>query len=96
MGLKTEGFYEILFGLNWAIPLAQARTFLLIPRRRFEPMIKRIIEYSAHNRVLILIVTSIFIFFGAYSFKQIPVDAIPDLSDTKLLYIPDGIARPTL
>jgi copper/silver efflux system protein len=48
-------------------------------------VIKRIIEFSATNRVLVLIVTAVFIALGIYSVKKIPLDAIPDLSDTQVI-----------
>ncbi|OYZ23529.1 MAG: CusA/CzcA family heavy metal efflux RND transporter [Bdellovibrio sp. 28-41-41] len=48
-------------------------------------MIKRIIEFSATNRVLVLVITAVFIAFGIYSVKKIPLDAIPDLSDTQVI-----------
>ncbi len=48
-------------------------------------MIKRIIEFSAHNRFLVLFITFIFVLGGIYSLKKIPMDAIPDLSDTQVI-----------
>ena len=48
-------------------------------------MIKRIIEFSAHNRLLVLVTTFVLIAFGIYSAKNIPLDAIPDLSDTQVI-----------
>jgi len=48
-------------------------------------VIKRIIEFSAHNRLLVLILTSVLIGLGIYSLKTIPLDAIPDLSDTQVI-----------
>lgn len=48
-------------------------------------MIKRIIEFSAHNRFLVLMITAVFIGFGIYSSQKIPLDAIPDLSDTQVI-----------
>lgn len=48
-------------------------------------MIKRIIEFSAHNRFLVLAVTAVFIALGIFSLKRIPLDAIPDLSDTQVI-----------
>ncbi len=48
-------------------------------------MIKKIIEFSAHNRVLVIILTALFMVAGAYSLKKIPLDAIPDLSDTQVI-----------
>ena len=48
-------------------------------------MIKRIIEFSAHNRFLVIMITAILLVIGAYSLKKIPLDAIPDLSDTQVI-----------
>lgn len=48
-------------------------------------MIKRIIEFSAHNRLLVLVITAVFIGLGIYSVQKIPLDAIPDLSDTQVI-----------
>lgn len=48
-------------------------------------MIKRIIEFSATNRVLVLAITSVFVAMGIYSLQTIPLDAIPDLSDTQVI-----------
>ncbi len=48
-------------------------------------MIKRIIEFSATNRLLVLTITAVFIALGIYSVKKIPLDAIPDLSDTQVI-----------
>lgn len=48
-------------------------------------MIKRIIEFSAHNRFLVLVITSVLVGLGIYSLKNIPLDAIPDLSDTQVI-----------
>jgi Cu(I)/Ag(I) efflux system membrane protein CusA/SilA len=48
-------------------------------------MIKGVIEFSAHNRFLVIAITSIFLVLGVYSLKHIPLDAIPDLSDTQVI-----------
>lgn len=48
-------------------------------------MIKKIIEFSAHNRFLVLACTALFTVLGIYSLKHIPMDAIPDLSDTQVI-----------
>lgn len=48
-------------------------------------MVTRIIDFSARNRFLVLALVFIFILLGAYSLKHIPVDAIPDLSDTQVI-----------
>lgn len=48
-------------------------------------MIKRVIEFSAYNRFLVLAMVGILMALGYYSLKRIPVDAIPDLSDTQVI-----------
>ncbi|MBC7429546.1 MAG: efflux RND transporter permease subunit [Bacteriovorax sp.] len=48
-------------------------------------MIKKIIVFSAHNRFLIIFLTAIAMLGGVYSLKKIPLDAIPDLSDTQVI-----------
>ena len=48
-------------------------------------MIRSIIRFSAHNRVLVLIVVALACGYGMYTLRQIPVDAIPDLSDTQVI-----------
>lgn len=48
-------------------------------------MIKKIIEFSAHNRFLVLAITAVFAAVGFYCLKHIPMDAIPDLSDTQVI-----------
>lgn len=48
-------------------------------------MIKKIIEFSAHNRFLVIIISAVLLLIGVYSLKKIPLDAIPDLSDTQVI-----------
>lgn len=48
-------------------------------------MIKKIIEFSVHNRMLVIFLTLVLVGFGIYSVKKIPLDAIPDLSDTQVI-----------
>lgn len=48
-------------------------------------MVTRIIDFSARNRFLILSVVIIFSLLGVYALKRIPLDAIPDLSDTQVI-----------
>jgi len=48
-------------------------------------MIKKLIEFSAHHRFLVLTITFILMGLGIYSLKHIPLDAIPDLSDTQVI-----------
>jgi len=48
-------------------------------------MIERIIEYSAKNKFLVLILTAIAVGFAIWSMHQVRLDAIPDLSDTQVI-----------
>src|ERR1700693_491987 len=48
-------------------------------------MIKRIIRFSAENRVLVLMAVAVAVLYGIYTVRHIPVDAIPDLSDTQVI-----------
>lgn len=48
-------------------------------------MIKRIIEFSAHHRFLVIMITAVAMVVGIYCLKKIPLDAIPDLSDTQVI-----------
>ena len=48
-------------------------------------MINRIIELSARNRFLVLLFVVAATIGGWYSMKTIPLDAIPDLSDTQVI-----------
>lgn len=48
-------------------------------------MIQRVIEYSARNRFIVFLMVSFLILWGYWSLKKIPLDAIPDLSDTQVI-----------
>src|SRR5512147_1223654 len=48
-------------------------------------MIRALIRFSAHNRFLVLLATSVVVAYGLYTLTHIPVDAIPDLSDTQVI-----------
>jgi Cu(I)/Ag(I) efflux system membrane protein CusA/SilA len=48
-------------------------------------MINRIIELSARNRVAVFLLMAAAVVAGWYSMQSIPLDAIPDLSDTQVI-----------
>ena len=48
-------------------------------------MIRRIIEWSLANRLLVLLATLLLAVWGAYAARHIALDAIPDLSDTQVI-----------
>jgi copper/silver efflux system protein len=48
-------------------------------------MIKRIISFSANNKMLVILLMIAAIAYAIYSMYNIPLDAIPDLSDTQVI-----------
>lgn len=50
-------------------------------------MIARLIDWSARNTVLVLIAATFAVLAGVYALSRIPLDAIPDLSDTQVIIV---------
>ena len=50
-------------------------------------MLQRIIEYSVRNRFLVILVTLLLIAGGTVALVEIPLDAIPDLSDVQVIVL---------
>ncbi|MEK7282919.1 MAG: efflux RND transporter permease subunit, partial [Acidobacteriota bacterium] len=48
-------------------------------------MVERIIEFSAHNKFIVLILTAVAVGMAVYAMQNVPLDAIPDLSDTQVI-----------
>ncbi|MBI3274767.1 MAG: efflux RND transporter permease subunit, partial [Methylocystis sp.] len=48
-------------------------------------MIARLIAWSAHNLILVLIGTAFAVTSGLYALRHLPLDAIPDLSDAQVI-----------
>ena len=48
-------------------------------------MIARLIAWSARNLMLVLIVTAFAVVGGVWALRSLPLDAIPDLSDTQVI-----------
>ena len=48
-------------------------------------MINQIIEYCGRNRGIVVILVAMLVVAGLYSMRQIPLDAIPDLSDPQVI-----------
>ncbi|MFA5057155.1 MAG: efflux RND transporter permease subunit, partial [Opitutaceae bacterium] len=48
-------------------------------------MLKALITFSLRNKFLVLAGTAVLIFGGIYALRHIPLDAIPDLSDTQVI-----------
>lgn len=56
-------------------------------------MIEKIIRYSAKNPFFIIILTFLGIGWGIYAVKNIPLDAIPDLSDPQVIVFTEWKGR---
>jgi copper/silver efflux system protein len=48
-------------------------------------MIERVIDFSARNRGLVLLLTGVAVLAALWTIRHIPLDAIPDLSDTQVI-----------
>jgi len=48
-------------------------------------MLQRIIDFSLKNKFIVLLATVGLVLGGVYAVKNIPLDAIPDLSDTQVI-----------
>ncbi len=48
-------------------------------------MIGRIIEFSARHKIFVILATAIGVAFALQAMKHVPLDAIPDLSDTQVI-----------
>ncbi len=55
------------------------------PQLRQGGWIEKVIGFSAHNKLLIFVLTAVAIAAAVWSIKNIPLDAIPDLSDTQVI-----------
>jgi copper/silver efflux system protein len=48
-------------------------------------MLNKLIEWSIHNRLLVLLATAFVVAAGVWAVRTTPVDAIPDLSDVQVI-----------
>jgi Cu(I)/Ag(I) efflux system membrane protein CusA/SilA len=48
-------------------------------------MINQVIEFSGRNKFLIFLLVGVLVVAGLWSMKHVPLDAIPDLSDTQVI-----------
>jgi Cu(I)/Ag(I) efflux system membrane protein CusA/SilA len=56
-------------------------------------MIERIIEYSARNRLPVFLMVLFLLIGGYWALKKIPLDAVPDLSDTQVIILTEWTGR---
>ena len=48
-------------------------------------MVEKIIEFSANNKFIVILFTAVALVGAIYAMRSIPLDAIPDLSDTQVI-----------
>lgn len=48
-------------------------------------MLEKIIDWSSHNRFMVILATAFVVVGGIYALRNIPIDAIPDLSDVQVI-----------
>ncbi len=48
-------------------------------------MVERIIEFSAKNKFIVLVLTGVALVLALHAMRSVPLDALPDLSDTQVI-----------
>src|SRR6266478_944361 len=71
--------------LNHALTLRRSPRSTLHAPNAPRPMLKGIIDFSLKNKFIILLGTIALVLGGVYAVKNIPLDAIPDLSDVQVI-----------
>ena len=56
-------------------------------------MIPKIIEFSARNKFIIFLIIFVLFAWGIWAIKNIPLDALPDLSDTQVIIFTEWPGR---
>ena len=56
-------------------------------------MIEKVIDWSANNRFIVIFIYLLVIGFGIYSVINLPVDAIPDLSENQVIVYTEWMGR---
>jgi Cu(I)/Ag(I) efflux system membrane protein CusA/SilA len=56
-------------------------------------MIEKIIEFSARNQFIIYLLVVFVLVGGVWATRQVPLDAIPDLTDTQVIIFTDWMGR---
>src|SRR5262245_22457206 len=65
------------------------------PKRytRMNKFIKKIIAFSLKNKLFIFLATLLLIIWGALAFKNIPIEAFPDVTNTQITIITQWAGR---
>lgn len=50
-------------------------------------MLGRLIQYSVHNKIIVLLFTAVIAIFGVFSLTQIPIGAVPDVTNNQVQII---------
>ena len=50
-------------------------------------MLNKIISFSIHNKLIIILLTLSLIAYGSYQVAQLPIDAVPDITDNQVQVI---------
>ena len=56
-------------------------------------MIEKIIEFSARNQFIVYLLVAFALVVGFWAIKQVPLDAIPDLTDTQVIIFTEWMGR---
>src|ERR1035438_10847933 len=56
-------------------------------------MIEKIIDWSSKNRIIVLFAYVLLVGYGIYCAANLPVDAIPDLSENQVIVFTDFMGR---
>ncbi len=56
-------------------------------------MVHRIVEWSLHNRFIVLVITASLFAWGIFAVKKNPIDAIPDLSENQVIVFTEWMGR---
>lgn len=56
-------------------------------------MIKPLVDFCVHERLIVFIVTAVIVAYGWYSFREVPIDAIPNVSENQVIVLTDWPGR---
>ena len=56
-------------------------------------MIARVIEFCGKNRFVVLSATALVVVWALFAIKRMPLDALPDLSDTQVIIFTEWMGR---
>jgi len=56
-------------------------------------MVRKLIELALRNRFIVLLIAGGMFAYGIYSIKKNPIDAIPDLSENKVIVFTEWMGR---